>query len=150
LPVGARVKHRDGAILEVTGNPRDGAWLLVRIVEDPHDPSRVGQEDMVFFTDVEAVVYSQVCITGLYRVVTGAVPVATPSTSLWEGVSAVTLTASNLQQTLERLLLEREVEQFLYMEAELLDDRRYSDWIELIADDIHYHMPIRRNVKFGE
>ena len=56
LPVGARVKHRDGAILEVTGNPRDGAWLLVRIVEDPNNPSSVGQEDMVFFTDVEAVV----------------------------------------------------------------------------------------------
>ncbi len=62
----------------------------------------------------------------------------------------MTLTTSNMQQTLERLLLEREVEQFLYMEAELLDDRRYSDWIELIAEDIHYHMPIRRNVKFGE
>ena len=58
----------------------------------------------------------------------------------------MTLAASNLQQILERLLLEREVEQFLYMEAELLDDRRYNDWIELIADDIHYHMPIRRNV----
>ena len=56
LPVGARVKHRAGAILEVTGNPRDGAWLLVRVVEDPNDPSQVGQEDMVFFTDVEAVV----------------------------------------------------------------------------------------------
>ena len=56
LPVGARVKRRDGAILEVTGNPRDGAWLLVRVVEDPNEPSRVGQEDMVFFTDVEAVV----------------------------------------------------------------------------------------------
>ena len=56
LPVGARVKRRDGAILEVTGNPGDGAWLLVRVVEDPHDPSRVGEEDMVFFTDVEAVV----------------------------------------------------------------------------------------------
>ena len=46
-----------------------------------------------------------------------------------------------MQQTLERLLLEREVEQFLYMEAELLDDRRYSDWIELIADDIHSTCP---------
>ncbi len=56
LPVGARVKRRDGAILEVTGNPRDGAWLLVRVVEDPNEPSRVGEEDMVFFTDVEAVV----------------------------------------------------------------------------------------------
>ena len=56
LPVGARVKRKDGAILEVTGNPRDGAWLLVRVVEDSNDPSRVGEEDMVFFTDVEAVV----------------------------------------------------------------------------------------------
>ena len=56
LPVGARVKRKDGAILEITGNPRDGAWLLVRVVEDPNDPSRVGEEDMVFFTDVEAVV----------------------------------------------------------------------------------------------
>ena len=56
LPVGARVKRKDGALLEVTGNPRDGAWLLVRVVEDPNDPASVGQEDMVFFTDVEAVV----------------------------------------------------------------------------------------------
>ena len=56
LPVGARVKHRAGAILEVTGNPRDGAWLLVRVIEDPHDPSAVGQEDMVFFTDVASVI----------------------------------------------------------------------------------------------
>jgi hypothetical protein len=55
LPVGARVRRKDGAILEVTGNPRDGAWLLVRVVEDPNEPSSVGQEDMVFFTDVEAV-----------------------------------------------------------------------------------------------
>jgi len=62
----------------------------------------------------------------------------------------MTLTDSTRQHALERLLLEREVEQFFYMEAELLDDRRYNDWIELLADDIHYHMPIRRNVKFGE
>jgi hypothetical protein len=50
------VKRRDGAILEVTGNPGDGAWLLVRVVENPRDPASVGQEDMVFFTDVETVV----------------------------------------------------------------------------------------------
>jgi 3-phenylpropionate/cinnamic acid dioxygenase small subunit len=55
-----------------------------------------------------------------------------------------------LEQQLERLLLEREIEQFLYMEAELLDERRWSDWIKLVAEDIHYHMPVRRNVKFGE
>jgi 3-phenylpropionate/cinnamic acid dioxygenase small subunit len=54
------------------------------------------------------------------------------------------------QDLLERLLAREEVEQFLYHEADLLDTRRFDDWLELIADDIHYHMPIRRNVKFGE
>ena len=55
-----------------------------------------------------------------------------------------------VNQMLERLLLEREIEQFLYMEAELLDERKWSEWIQLVAPDIHYHMPQRRNVKFGE
>ena len=54
LPVGARVKLTNGAVVEVTGNPRDGAWLLVRFVEHPGEPSKVGTEDMVFFTDVVA------------------------------------------------------------------------------------------------
>lgn len=56
----------------------------------------------------------------------------------------------NASELLERLLLREEIEQFLYHEAALLDERRFDEWIELIADDIHYHMPIRRNVKFGE
>ena len=60
------------------------------------------------------------------------------------------MAVDSMQQALERLLLQREVEEFLSMEAELLDERRYNEWIELIADDIHYHMPQRRNVKFGE
>jgi 3-phenylpropionate/cinnamic acid dioxygenase small subunit len=54
------------------------------------------------------------------------------------------------EATLERMLLEREIEQFLYHEAALLDERRFSEWADLLAEDIHYHMPIRRNVKFGE
>ncbi|UJW29748.1 3-phenylpropionate/cinnamic acid dioxygenase subunit beta [Saccharothrix sp. AJ9571] len=37
-----------------------------------------------------------------------------------------------------------EVEQFLYFEARLLDEARYNDWFDLIADDIHYFMPLRR------
>jgi 3-phenylpropionate/cinnamic acid dioxygenase small subunit len=49
-----------------------------------------------------------------------------------------------------RLLLKAEVEEFLYREAELLDGRRYADWLELLADDIRYWMPMRRNVKAGE
>ena len=62
----------------------------------------------------------------------------------------MTLTSNDTQQALERLLLEREIEQFLYHEAELIDERRYTEWIDLLAEDIHYHMPIRRNFKFGE
>ena len=59
-------------------------------------------------------------------------------------------TKSNTEEALARLLLREEVEQFLYLEASYLDERKFNDWIELIADDIHYFMPIRRNVKFGE
>ena len=55
LPVGAKVKLKNGAVAEITGNPRDGAWLLIRFVEHPENPSLVGEDDMVFFVDVEAV-----------------------------------------------------------------------------------------------
>src|SRR5712691_3208338 len=51
---------------------------------------------------------------------------------------------------LEHLLLTREIEEFLYAEAELLDERRFEAWLELLTDDIRYWMPMRRNVKFGE
>ena len=46
----------------------------------------------------------------------------------------------------QAMVLQHEVEQFLYREAALLDDRRFADWLALIADDIHYWMPIRRTV----
>jgi len=51
---------------------------------------------------------------------------------------------------IDRLLLGEEVAGFLYREAELLDQRRYQEWLGLLADDIRYWMPMRRNVKFGE
>jgi len=57
---------------------------------------------------------------------------------------------SDQNQRLARLLLTDETAQFLYREAELLDERRYGDWLALLADDIRYWMPMRRNVKFGE
>ena len=49
-----------------------------------------------------------------------------------------------------RLLLTHEIAEFLYREAELLDERRYEEWLALLADDIRYWMPMRRNIKFGE
>ncbi len=49
-----------------------------------------------------------------------------------------------------RLLLTQEIAEFLYAEAELLDERRHDDWLALLADDIRYWMPMRRNVKYGD
>ena len=48
------------------------------------------------------------------------------------------------------LLLKQEIEEFLYHEADLLDERRYEEWLALIAEDVRYWMPMRRNVKVGE
>ncbi len=50
----------------------------------------------------------------------------------------------------ERLRLKHEVEEFLFMEADLLDARRYQDWLELLTDDIHYWMPVRRTTTARE
>jgi 3-phenylpropionate/cinnamic acid dioxygenase small subunit len=51
---------------------------------------------------------------------------------------------------LSRLLLKQEVEDFLYHEAELLDERRYEEWLDLFTDDVQYWMPMRRNVPADE
>jgi 3-phenylpropionate/cinnamic acid dioxygenase small subunit len=39
----------------------------------------------------------------------------------------------------------REVEQFLYREVRLLDERRFHEWLQLLTDDIHYWMAGRTN-----
>jgi 3-phenylpropionate/cinnamic acid dioxygenase small subunit len=41
--------------------------------------------------------------------------------------------------------LTREVEQFLYREARLLDERRFREWLELFANDARYWMGGRSN-----
>ena len=53
-------------------------------------------------------------------------------------------------EQITRLLLKQEIEEFLYREADLLDERRYEDWLGLVAEDVRYWMPMRRNVKVGE
>ena len=57
---------------------------------------------------------------------------------------------SDREARVARLLLTQEVAEFLYREAELLDERRYDDWLALLAEDIRYWMPMRRNVKYGD
>lgn len=41
--------------------------------------------------------------------------------------------------------LQQEIEQFLYHESRVLDERRFEDWYALLTDDIHYFMPTRYN-----
>ena len=41
--------------------------------------------------------------------------------------------------------LRREIEDFFYEEAELLDERKLREWLHLLTDDVRYWMPIRHN-----
>jgi 3-phenylpropionate/cinnamic acid dioxygenase small subunit len=60
--------------------------------------------------------------------------------------AADTGVAADCASDLAALLLQRKVERFLFREAALLDARRYPEWLELLAEDHHYWMPIRRTV----
>ena len=53
-------------------------------------------------------------------------------------------------ERLDRLVLIREIEEFFFREANLLDQRRFSEWLDLLHPDIHYWVPLLRNVKYGE
>jgi 3-phenylpropionate/cinnamic acid dioxygenase small subunit len=46
--------------------------------------------------------------------------------------------------------LKEEIESFLFTEAELLDRRQFRDWLDMLAEDLVYFLPMRRNVKFGQ
>ncbi len=39
------------------------------------------------------------------------------------------------------LELIKTIEQTLYREARLMDNERYKEWVGMLTDDIHYHMP---------
>lgn len=41
------------------------------------------------------------------------------------------------------VVLQHRVEQFYYAEAEFIDDRRFTEWLDLLAEDVHYWMPVR-------
>jgi len=51
--------------------------------------------------------------------------------------------ASNVERVTPEL--QQEIEQFLYHESRVLDERRFEEWFELLTDDIHYFMPTRYN-----
>jgi 3-phenylpropionate/cinnamic acid dioxygenase small subunit len=60
------------------------------------------------------------------------------------------MTVADRTSALDALLLQAEVERFFSAEAELLDERRFQDWLDLLDEDIRYWMPIARNVRFNQ
>lgn len=50
----------------------------------------------------------------------------------------------------DRWFLLQEISDFLFHEANLLDERRYEEWLDLLADDYHYSVPLRMNVEFAD
>ena len=54
------------------------------------------------------------------------------------------------QERLSYLSLMREIEDFLYAEVDLLDERKYDDWLELLTEDLVYWMPMRTNVAYRD
>jgi hypothetical protein len=55
LKEGWKIRMSDGSLCEITGNPGDGAYLLVKILEDEKNPDRVGEDTIVYFDAVKAV-----------------------------------------------------------------------------------------------
>ena len=51
LPEGTKVTTIYGAAGEITANPHDGAYVLVRFTEH-QNPALVGEEEYVFFNEV--------------------------------------------------------------------------------------------------
>lgn len=53
---GARLRLKDGAIVEVTENPRDGLWLFCRYLTSPDGEQAGGEEQTVLSEDVSQLV----------------------------------------------------------------------------------------------
>jgi 3-phenylpropionate/cinnamic acid dioxygenase small subunit len=52
--------------------------------------------------------------------------------------------------TIEEAMLRLEIEDFFWYEADLLDEHRYQEWLDLFTKDMKYWMPLRRNVASKE
>lgn len=59
-------------------------------------------------------------------------------------------TSTNYDQRLQQIVLRDEIENFLYKEADLLDERKFSEWLDLLSEDIRYWMPLTNNVRYGQ
>lgn len=51
---------------------------------------------------------------------------------------------------MQAIELQHEVTQFLNQEAELLDEGRLREWLDLLTEDVTYQVPIRINKEHGD
>lgn len=58
--------------------------------------------------------------------------------------------AARASQAVDLRVLTWEAERFLYREADLLDTRRYEDWLATLHEEIVYFMPMQRNTRHNE
>ena len=71
-------------------------------------------------------------------------------TDLVKEVERVEQQETRIVRDMKYYELKREIEEHLYDEAELLDQRRFKEWLDTLSDDLVYFMPMTYNVKFGE
>jgi 3-phenylpropionate/cinnamic acid dioxygenase small subunit len=67
-----------------------------------------------------------------------------------EATAPVTAAAPRIARDARYYDTKREIEEFLYDEANLLDERRFTEWLATLAEDLRYFMPMEYNVKSGE
>lgn len=67
-----------------------------------------------------------------------------------EAVAPTAVKPPRLPRDARYFEIKREIEEFLYDEAHLLDERDFKSWIDTLAEDLRYFMPMEFNVKFGE
>ena len=57
MPSGTMLELKNGDLVEVTLNAKDGGWLVGRVIESER-PESVGSEDWIFFAEVAAEIES--------------------------------------------------------------------------------------------
>lgn len=67
-----------------------------------------------------------------------------------EAIAPVESIARRIPRDSRYFEIKREIAEFLYDEANMLDERRFKDWLPTLAEDLRYFMPMEFNVKFGE
>lgn len=52
--------------------------------------------------------------------------------------------------TIGKIILAKELEDFLFREADAIDSRQFEEWLNFFSDDIRYWVPIRKNLPFAK